>query len=311
MRTLEDVDNSLPISVFSWRDCRWISNIYYYKLGGMDATYAADAKGTNSSIAPTATLKVFQALMEAAGKGSQKGHTAPVFLDAGASEGRALLHWAYAVSQQKDFVPQPIEIFGIELPHLKGYADIHNVAELFAERYLLCPVRMHILWKDVVEINSLRSEFDVLCKNSCVLYSFWTCWLPQDKLKLLALAATEPNIIAIAVYVTCKDLPAHGRPFDKEFIQEKLCHYSSCKSTWVLHARFPECRFINGSETATAVVFRRQSMETQSANKKKKRILGSQLVSDPWKGYEALAITKATEDGWIDWCMDCAGGGGG
>jgi len=250
--------------------------------------------------------------MEAAGKASQKGsNTAPVFLDAGVSEGRALLHWAYAVSQQKDFVPQPIEIFAIELPHLKGYADIHNVAELFAERYLLCPVRIHILWKDVVEISSLRSEFDVLCKNSCVLYSFWTCWLPQDKLKLLALVATEPNIIAIAVYVTCKDLPADGRPFTKEFIQEQLCQNSSCSSTWVLHACFPECRFINGNETATAVVFRRHRMKAQSEHNKPETILVSGLVSDPWKGFEALAMSQATEDGWIDWCMDCAGGGGG
>jgi hypothetical protein len=250
--------------------------------------------------------------MEAAGKASQKGsNTAPVFLDAGVSEGRALLHWAYAVSQQKKFVPQPLEMYGIELPHLTGYADIHNVAELFAERNLQCPVRMHIVWKEVTEIDSMRSEFDILCQNSCVLYSFWTCWLPQDKLKLLALAAMEPNIIAIAVYVTCKDLSADGRPFNKEFIQKKLCQFSSCNSSWVLHASFPQSRFINGNETATAVVFRRHRMEAQSANEKKRKILGSGLVSDPWKGYEALAITQATEDGWIDWCMDCAGGGGG
>jgi hypothetical protein len=296
------------MKILSWRDCSWISNIFYKKLGGIDATYAADKKGTNSSIAPMAMLKVFQALLEAAGQASPKMiNTVPVFLDAGASEGRALLHWAYAVSQRKDFKQQPIDLFGIELPHLTGYADIHKTAELFAERNLRCPVRMHVVWKDVIEIRSLRSEFNILCENSGVLYSFWTCWLPQDKMKLLALVAKETNIIAIAVYVTCKDLPADGRPFTKEFIQEKLCQYSSCNSTWVLHASFSDCRFINGNETATAVLFRRHRIEAQSAHRTQEQV----LVSDPWKGYDVLALSPATEDGWIDWCMECAGGGGG
>ena len=304
-------------STLTWDRCRWIYNHYNLRLGGIDAAYSGEEKGTNGSIAPQKTLDVLQALHAAATTAADTDDVVhvPMFIDAGASEGRALLHWAFMVTQQKDFEPKPIEVYGFELPHLRGYQEIHQSAETRAAEELSCPVHFRIVWKDCKNIRSLSEEFYGLSDRLCVLYTFWTCWYVEDKLKLLKLVAAEPTIMAMAVYLTSRDKPYKGQPFDTEFILHQLCKHST-ESKWSLYTSIPGCRFICGNETATAVVFRRiesmrdkeQSNES-SDNQQSQDLLEAFVRPVHFDGFQVLGLGPDTKDGWSDMCNDCGGGG--
>ena len=304
-----------PAEMLSWENCRWIGNHYQYSLGGIDASYSSTAKGTNGSIAPEKTLQVFKALKEAAAAvPTDQGilHT-PLFIDAGASEGRALLHWAFFLSRQDGFDSSPIKVYGIELPHLRDYEKIHGTAEICAERELSCPVKIEVVWKDCKDIESLSHEFNALSDNVGVVYSFWTVWFPEDKVKLLDLIAEEPNIRALAIYLTSKDKPYKGQRIDTAFILRRLCK-GGADSTWTMYKSVNKCRFIGGNETATAVVFRRTQCLSDGAQSKHRA--RKQRPHDPpmqrhVEGIAVLGLGPATEDGWLDICMECGGGGGG
>lgn len=302
----------------TWDQCRWINDHYNRRLGGIDATYSSTEKGTNGSIAPQKTLDVLQALNAAAITVADQAavvHT-PMFIDAGASEGRALLHWAFLVTQQEDFEPMPIEVYGFELPHLRGYQEIHKSAETRAAEELSCPVHFRIVWKDCKNFNSMSQEFDILSERLCVLYSFWTCWYAHDKVKLLKLVAAETNIIAIAVYLSSKDRLYEGHPIDTDFILHQLCKHSA-ESKWTLYKSIPGCRFICGGETATAVVFRRiqclrdkEQSNQRSSNQQSQELLQANVRPVHFDGYQVLGLGPDTDDGWSDMCNECGGGGG-
>ena len=298
----------------SWEQCRWINNHYQYSLGGIDASYSSKAKGTNGSIAPEKTLQVLKALKAAAAVPADQGIVnTPLFIDAGASEGRALLYWAFFLSRQDGFDSSPIKVYGIELPHLLDYEKIHKTAEICAERELSCPVRIEIVWKDCKNIESLSHEFNALSDNVGVVYSFWTVWFPEDKVRLLDLVAAEPNIRALAVYLTFKDKPYQGQRIDTDFILRRLCK-GGADSTWTTYTSFTKCRFIGGSETATAVVFRRTHCmidEAQCKDPASKQQLHDSTVPRNVEGFAVLGLGPATNDGWVDICMECGGGGGG
>ena len=297
--------------MLSWTQCRWIGNHYQYRLGGIDASFATESKGTNGSITPNKTLQVLNALKAAATPAADQGTMqTPLFIDAGASEGRVLLHWAFFLSRQEEFESRPIKVYGIELPHLRGYDDIHRTAEICATRELLCPVTIQIVWKDCKNIESLSHEFDELSENIGVVYSFWTAWYPQDKVKLLDLVAAEPNIKAIAVYLSCRDKPYQGQRIDTNFILRRLCK-GSASSSWTEFQSFVGCRFICGQETVMAVVFRRiQSISDGSLSKDltSDQEPRSPLMPRHVEGFAVLGLGPATEDGWLDICMECGGG---
>jgi hypothetical protein len=306
-------------SALSWEKCRWVGNLYDARLGGIDANYDFYQKGTNGSVAPQKTLDVLQALRTAAAAAADKAVVkTPQLIDAGTSEGRALLYWACTVAQLQRFEPRPIYLHGFELPHLKGYRRIHRIAKKRAAKKLSCPVNINVVWKDCLDINSLSQEFDVLSENVCVLYSFWTCWYAEDKVKLLDLVAAEPNIVAIAVYLTSKDLPFDEQPFNTEFILQHLSKHSA-ESRWTLHTSIDGCRFIGGSETATAVVFRRmrdteELSDTASEQEPQELLQAEPAVPDMpvhFDGFQVLDLGLDTKDGWSDMCNECGGCGGG
>jgi hypothetical protein len=303
-----------PSESLSWEQCRWIGNLYHNRLGGIDASYSSTAKGTNGSIAPQKTLQVLKALKAAAAAATDQGiaHT-PLFIDAGASEGRALLHWAFLLSRQDGFDSSPIKVYGIELPHLRGYEEIHRTAEIFAERELLCPVNIEVIWKDCKNIESLSHEFTALSDNVGVVYSFWTVWFPDDKVKLLDLVAAEPNIKAISVYLSSQDKPYQGQRIGTDFILRRLCK-GSADSTWTMYKSFTKCRFVGGAETVMAVVFSRtRSMNggAQLNDRASDQEPHAPLTPRHVEGFAVLGLGPATEDGWLDICMECGGGGGG
>ena len=294
----------------TWEECRWIGNHYQNRLGGIDATYDSNVKGTNGSVAPQRTLQVLQALIAAADAPADK---TPLLIDAGASEGRALLHWAFVLSRQGNFDSGPITLYGIELPHLSGYGEIHRTAEICASRELSCPVNIQIVWKDCLDIESFSQEFDALSDNVGVVYSFWTAWYAEDKVKLLDLVAAEPNIKAIAVYLCSKDKPYEGQRFNTDFILQRL-RMSSAESAWTTYKSFTRCRFISGKETAMAVVFRRSQRmrdEAQAEDPAREQQLITPDMPRHVEGFAVLGLVPATEDGWLDICMECGGGGGG
>lgn len=259
---------------------------------------------------------MLKALNAAAAAATDQGivHT-PLFIDAGASEGRALLHWAFFLSRQDGFDSNPIKVYGIELPHLRGYEKIHRTAEIFAEKELSCPVNIEVIWKDCKNIESLSHEFNALSDNVGVVYSFWTVWFPEDKVKLLDLVAAEPNIKAIAVYLSSKDKPYQGQRIDTHFILRRLCKGSGrADSTWTMYKSFTKCRFVCGAETVMAVVFRRtQSMNggAQLNDRASDQEPHAPLTPRHVEGFAVLGLGPATEDGWLDICMECGGGGGG
>ena len=321
LSTLRTVQTSeIGRTTLTWDHCRWINNHYNLRLGGIDAAYSGEEKGTNGSIAPQKTLDVLQALHAAATIAADPDAVVhvPMFIDAGASEGRALLHWAFMVTQQEDFEPKPIEVYGFELPHLRGYQEIHQSAEARAAKELSCPVHFQIVWKDCKNIRSLSQEFDGLSDRLCVLYTFWTCWYVHDKVKLLKLVAAEPTIMAMAVYLTSRDKPYKGQPFDTEFILHQLCKHSA-DSKWSLYTSIPGCRFICGNETATAVVLRRivvpqgmsdnKQLKESSGNHQSQDLLEANCRPVHFDGFQVLGLGPDTKDGWSDMCNDCGGGG--
>jgi len=305
-------DSLLPTrasTALTWEECRWIGNHYQHRLGGIDASYAF-VKGTNGSITPQKTLQVLQALIAAADAPADQN---PLLIDAGASEGRALLHWAFVLSRQGNYDSGPINLYGIELPHLSGYGLIHRTAEMRASRELSCPVNIQMVWKDCLDIDSFSQEFDALSDNVGVVYSFWTVWYPEDKVKLLDLVAAEPNIKAIAIYLCSKDDPYQGQRFDTDFILKRL-RLRSAESTWTTYKSFARSRFISGKETAMAVVFRRTQRirdGTQAEDHARDQQCSAPGMPRHVEGFTVLGLGPATEDGWLDVCMECGGGGGG
>jgi hypothetical protein len=158
-------------------------------------------------------------------------------------------------------------------------------------------------------MEALSCEFDVLSERLCVLYTFWTAWFTKDKVKLLDLVAAEPNILAIAVYLTSQDKPYEGQPFNTKFILQQLSAHNP-ESKWTLYKSIPGCRFICGNETATAVVFRRmQSMV--SSDQQCQVLLQANGQPVHFEGFQVLGLGPNTQDGWLDMCNVCAGGGGG
>ena len=293
-----------------------MGTLYDLRLGGIDATFATDQKGTNGSIAPQKTIDVLQALHAAAVAASDLAVVqTPLLIDAGASEGRALLYWACNVAQL-EHVKQPIDLYGFELPHLSQYKLIHRVAETRASEVLSCPVNIRVVWKDCKDITSLSHEFDFLSGSVCVLYSFWTCWYAKDKVKLLELVAAEPKIAAIAVYLTSHDLPFEDQQIDNSFITQHLSKHSE-ESRWTLHTSFAGCRFIAGNETATASVFRRMTnaeQSTEASDQEPKLSQAKPAAPDRpvhCDGFQVLGLGPETQDGWLDMCNLCGGGGGG
>jgi hypothetical protein len=289
----------------SWNDCRWISNLFDRSpLGGIDAT--ASGKGMNGSISPSATIVVLEALQAAGGS--------TALIDAGCSEGRALLHWASLVAWHQR-APQAINLYGFDLPHLKMYRCIHNTAEGIAQKHLGIEVRFNCVWKDCIDMTSLQSEFAVLSNERCVIYSFWTAWYAEDKLKLLKLIRAETNITAIAVYFTTKDFRCRDQKFSAEFILAQLGHNSTSHS-WTLFKRVPKCRFIRGNETATALVFKKvqkepslatcETQHTQALSVKDACFDTSKPVH--WDGIEVIG-SGVCQDNWLDTCNECGGGG--
>jgi hypothetical protein len=300
-----------------WDQCRWINDHYNRRLGGIDAAFSASEKGMNGSISSQKTLDVLHALNAAAIAANPAAviHP-PMFIDAGASEGRALLHWAFVVTQRENFEPMPVEIYGFELPHLRGYRNIHKSAEKRAAKELSCRVNFRIIWKDCNDITSLSREFHVLSDRLCVLYTFWTAWFAKDKVKLLDLVAAEPNIVAIACYLTSKDKPYEGHPVDTKFILQQLSKQSA-ESKWTLATSIPGCRFICGNETATAVVFRRiqclgdkEQSNEGSGNQQSQGLLQANVKPVHFDGFQVLGLGPDTQDGWSDMCNECGGGGG-
>ena len=309
----------LSQSTLSWENCRWVGSLYDRRLGGIDANYDFYQKGTNGSIAPQKTLDVLQALNTAAAAATDKAVVKiPHLIDAGASEGRALCYWACTVAHLQNFEPRRIHLYGFELPHLRGYRRIHRTAKKRAAQKLSCPVNIRVVWKDCLNITSLSQEFDVLSEGVCVLYSFWTCWYAEDKVKLLELIAAEPNIVAIAIYLTSQDLPFDEQPFDTEFILQRLSKHSA-DSRWTLYTSIDGCRFIGGGETATAVVFRRsrdaeESADNESVQEPQEVLQAKPAVADMpvhFDGFQVLDLGLDTKDGWSDMCNECGGCGGG
>jgi len=129
----------------------------------------------------------------------------------------------------------------------------------------------------------------------------------------LDLVAAEPNIKAIAVYLCSKDEPYEGQRFNTDFILRRLC-MSSAESSWTTYKSFTRCRFISGKETAMAIVFRRtQRMGggAQADDPARDQQLIAPGMPRHVEGFTVLGLGPATEDGWLDICMECGGGGGG
>lgn len=287
-----------------WRQVLWVGNFYNRSpIGGMDVVSAQD-KGTNGSITPQATMLVYQALLEAFSL-SAGLQTTPSFIDFGIAEGRAALYWAsYSRHRQRHISQaQAIHVFGIEQPHLNDYKNIHSSAELRASEQLNCPVKIHVVWKKCENIVRLQSEFDFLSSTPCVVYSFWTAWLASAKEALLALVGAEPNVHALAVYITSRDKNSIGEPFKEEYIEDILCQHSS-DCTWKVFRRIPQCRFIGkGNETATAVIFHR----VQTLNHEKESS-SNRGIEEPESKQQGFAFLDS--DGFVDMCLECGGGCG-
>ena len=282
----------------SYKQCTWIGNHYNRKLGGIDV---CDGKGLNGSIAPQATLDVLRLLFEAA----DERQTPPVFIDAGTAEGRALLYWAFSVSARRppEFNFETINVYGFELPHKKSYEHIHRASEACAKTKLGCPVKINVVWKDVAHVESLKTELGFLNETESVLYSFWTAWSAENKDSLLALIGEEPNVVALAVYIRRGDTNSSGGPFDEQHILSQLQNHSS-SSTWSIFSTVPLCRFIAGNERARSVIFSRHK---QSCIENATRI----TLSDTLHPLCNDGFSVLDQDGWVEMCMECGGGGGG
>jgi hypothetical protein len=276
-----------------WQRVRWVKSVFDGQLGGIDVVSAGDA-GTNGSIAPKKTLDVFEALQTVVSQRLGSKAT-PHFIDAGIAEGRAALYWA----------AQTIDVFGIEQAHLSDYTKIHRVAEQSAEKFLGCPVKLRVVWQNCASISvplSSLSVFAFLSTTATVLYSFWTAWLAPDKEALLALVGAEPKILALAVYVKSSDKNSLGQPFNEDYILESLCQHSQC-STWKVFSKIQRCRYIGGKETATAVIFQR--LEDSDQRVGCADAIPGLLISKPH------GFAFQDEDGYVDMCLNCGGGGGG
>ena len=277
-------------SIFDWNHVRWVSNFFGRgSLGGIDVVTAGD-KGTNGSIAPKKTLNVFKALHKAS-EFNTGTPSLPAFFDAGIAEGRAALYWASYYRQVSGLKANCVDVYGIEQPHFSDYDKIHRSAEQKATEVLGCPVNIHVVWKKCEDMRTLRSEFGFLSTTASVVYSFWTTWHAHAKEALLVLVAAEPNVQALAVYVTSRDRDVKGQPFDEGSILKTLCQHSAF-STWRIFEIIQRCRFISGAETARAVIFQRVKSGVK-----------------PKQTPEHFAFLD--DDGYVDMCLDCGGGTGG
>ena len=294
----------------TWEDCRWISNLFNKSpLGGIDAS-VSDGKGTNGSISPSATILVLEALWASAADAAGD-KSVPVLLDAGCSEGRALMHWASLVAwHQPASLATSLSLYGFDLPHYKPYKEIHQTAEKFAKKHLGREVRISCVFKDCLDIESLQEEFPELSKEIFVVYAFWTCWYVEDKLKLIQLVRAEPNIKAFAVYVSTRENSRfQEHKFTAEFVLAQLCTGSTCPA-WTLFKRIPKCKFIASNETVTALIFKR-SHRIQHIHAQKTRDVAEDTSMPVHSDGMEVIRPGVSQDKWLDMCCDCGGGGEG